>query len=70
MNASEKRELLEAMDILIRRPAATTEKTMLVAIQGFGKLLEELTDGYMTVVPVEKKNIDKAFKDKAMGVKP
>lgn len=60
MSASEKRELLEAMDILIRRPAATKEKTMQTAIHGFAKLLEELTDGYMTIIPVQKEHLAKA----------
>ena len=54
MEVYEKRELLESIDTLIRRPAMADEKTLGTAIANFQKLVEHLTQGQLTILPVEK----------------
>ncbi|MFW1761982.1 hypothetical protein [Acinetobacter calcoaceticus] len=49
MQVHEKRKLLEAVDILIRRPAATTEITLAEAMAYFKMLIEESTQGQIEV---------------------
>lgn len=57
MQVHEKRKLLEAMDVLIRRPASATETTLAEAMAYFKMLVEEMTQGGVRVdyVPVEEK---------------
>ncbi|MDC5466413.1 hypothetical protein NRA61_12675 [Acinetobacter baumannii] len=57
MQVHEKRKLLEAMDVLIRRPAAGTDFTLAEAMAYFKMLVEEMTQGGLRVdyVPVEEK---------------
>ncbi|HFF8235222.1 hypothetical protein V6373_18170 [Acinetobacter baumannii] len=45
MQVHEKRKLLEAMDVLIRRPASATETTLAEAMAYFKMLIEESTQG-------------------------
>lgn len=54
MEVHEKRKLLEAVDILIRRPAQADETTLGQAIGYFTKLVEDATQDQLTVVLVEK----------------
>lgn len=56
MEVQQKRKLLEAVDILVRRPAATTEMTLAEAMAYFKMLIEEVTLGGVQVnyVPVDK----------------
>lgn len=54
MEVHEKRKLLESIDTLIRRPAMADEKTLGTAIANFQKLVEHLTQGQLTILPVEK----------------
>lgn len=49
MQVHEKRKLLEAMDVLIRRPASATEKTLAEAMAYFKMLIEESTQGQIEV---------------------
>ena len=53
MEVHEKRELLESIDTLIRRPAMADEKTLGTAIANFQKLVEHLTQGQLTILPIE-----------------
>lgn len=57
MQVHEKRKLLEAIDVLIRRPASATETTLAEAMAYFKMLVEEMTQGGVRVdfVPVEEK---------------
>ncbi|MCH7353312.1 MULTISPECIES: hypothetical protein [unclassified Acinetobacter] len=50
MEVQQKRKLLEAVDILVRRPAATTETTLAEALAYFKLLVEEATQGQIEVV--------------------
>ena len=50
MEVQQKRKLLEAVDILVRRPAATTETTLAEALAYFKMLVEEATQGQIEVV--------------------
>lgn len=59
MEVHEKRMLLEAIDTLIRRPAMADETTLGNAIGYFIKLVEDQTQGQITMLPV-RKQIDKA----------
>ena len=52
MEVHEKRKLLEAIDILIKRPAHADETTLGNAIGYFTKLSESTTGGQLTIVPV------------------
>ena len=54
MEVHEKRELLESINTLILRPAMADEKTLGTAIANFQKLVEHLTQGQLTILPVEK----------------
>ena len=54
MEVHEKRKLLEAIDILIKRPAQADETTLANAIDYFTKLVESTTGGQQTIVPVVK----------------
>ena len=54
MEVHEKRKLLEAIDILIKRPAQADETTLGNAIGYFTKLVEDLTQGQITLLPVQK----------------
>lgn len=49
MQVHEKRKLLEAMDVLIRRPASATETTLAEARAYFKMLIEESTQGQIEV---------------------
>lgn len=60
MEIHEKRMLLEAIDILVKRPAMSDETTLGNAIGYFTKLVESLTDGQITILPVQKTQLDKA----------
>ena len=53
----EKRKLLEAIDILIKRPAQADETTLGNAIGYFTKLVESTTGGQLTIVPVIKDEV-------------
>lgn len=54
MDIHEKRKLLEAIDILIKRPAQADETTLGNAIGYFTKLIESTTGGQLTIVPMVK----------------
>lgn len=54
MEVSEKRKLLEAIDILVRRPASANEETLGNAIGYFIKLVEETTNGEISLLPITK----------------
>ncbi|MEJ7883827.1 hypothetical protein [Acinetobacter baumannii] len=49
MEVHEKRKLLEAIDVLIRRPASATETTLAEAMPYFKMLIEESTQGQIEV---------------------
>ncbi|MGX2710707.1 hypothetical protein FJU95_00215 [Acinetobacter baumannii] len=49
MQVHEKRKLLEAVDILIHRPAFATETTLAEAMAYFKMLIEESTQGQIEV---------------------
>lgn len=55
MQVHEKRKLLEAIDILVKRPAQANEQTLGEAIGYFIKLIEDVTQDQLTMVCVEKK---------------
>ena len=55
MQVHEKRKLLEAIDILIKRPAHADENTLGEAIGYFTLLIEDLTKQQLTMVCVDKK---------------
>ena len=57
MDVGEKRKLLEAIDILIKRPAQADETTLGNAIGYFTKLIESTTGGQLTIVPVIKDEV-------------
>ena len=63
MEVHEKRILLEAIDILIKRPAQADETTLGNAIGYFTKLVEDLTQGQLTLLPVQKAQLDKAVEE-------
>ena len=63
MEAHEKRKLLEAIDILIKRPAQADETTLGNAIGCFTKLVEDLTQGQITLLPVQKQQLKNAIKE-------
>ena len=63
MEVHEKRILLESIDILVRRPAASDETTLGNAIGYFTKLVEDLTQGQLTLLPVQKAQLDKAVEE-------
>ncbi|OTS29469.1 hypothetical protein FJU54_13560 [Acinetobacter baumannii] len=49
MQVHDKRKLLEAIDVLIRRPAAGTDFTLAEAMAYFKMLIEESTQGQIEV---------------------
>lgn len=49
MQVHEKRKLLEAIDVLIRRPASAIETTLAEAMAYFKMLIEESTQGQIEV---------------------
>lgn len=53
MEVHQKRQLLEAIDILIRRPAQANEKTLAEAMGCFKLLVEELTNDEILVTYVD-----------------
>lgn len=55
MEVHEKRKLLEAVDVLIKRPMAANEQTLGEAIGYMALLVEELTQNQLTLVCVERK---------------
>ena len=57
MEVSQKRKLLGAIDILVRRPAAANEKTVGEAMAYFKMLLEESLHGQIEVVYVVKEQV-------------
>ena len=57
MEVHEKRKLLEAIDILIKRPAQADETTLGNAIGYFTKLVESTTGGQLTIAPVIKDEV-------------
>lgn len=61
MQVHEKRILLNSIDILIKRPALADENTLGDAIGYFTKLVEDLTQGQITLLPVQKSQLDKAI---------
>ena len=65
MEIHEKRILLEAVDALIRRPAQADETTLGNAIGYFTKLVEDLTQGQITLLPVQKQQLKDAIKEVA-----
>ena len=63
MEVHEKRKLLEAIDILIKRPAQSDETTLGNAIGYFTKLVEDLTQGQITLLPVQKHQLKTAIEE-------
>ena len=57
MEVHEKRILLEAIDILIKRPAQADETTLGNAIGYFTKLVEDLTQGQVTLLAVQRQRL-------------
>ena len=53
MEVSQKRKLLEAIDILIRRPAAANEATLAEAMGYFKMLVEEVTNDEIQVIYID-----------------
>ena len=49
MEVQQKRKVLEAVDILVRRPASATETTLAEAMAYFKMLIEESTQGQIEV---------------------
>ncbi|ESK41043.1 hypothetical protein P256_00028 [Acinetobacter nectaris CIP 110549] len=49
MEVHEKRQLLDAIDILVKRPGACTEETLGTAMGYFKKLVEESTQNQIGV---------------------
>ena len=58
MDVHQKRQLLEAVDILIRRPAQANERTLVEAMAYFKLLVEEATQGEIAVTYIDKANPD------------
>ena len=65
MEVHEKRILLEAVDTLIHRPAQADETTLGNAIGYFTKLVEDLTQGQITLLPVQKQQLKDAIEEVA-----
>ena len=65
MEVHEKRKLLEAIDILIKRPAQVDETTLGDAIGYFTRLVEDLTQGQITLLPVQKQQFKSATEEVA-----
>lgn len=56
MEVSQKRKLLEAIDVLVRRPAQVNERTLVEAMAYFKLLVEEVAQGEITVTYVDTTN--------------
>lgn len=56
MEVSQKRKLLEAIDVLVRRPAQANERTLVEAMAYFKLLVEEVAQGEITVTYVDTTN--------------
>ena len=56
MEVSKKRKLLEAIDVLVRRPAQANERTLVEAMAYFKLLVEEVAQGEITVTYVDTTN--------------
>ena len=54
MDVQEKRKLLEAIDILVRRPMMADETTLGNAIGYFTKLINDVTQGQLSIQVVTK----------------
>ena len=63
MEVHEKRKLSEAIDILIKRPAQADETTLGNAIGYLTKLVEDLTQGQITLLPVQKQQLKNAIEE-------
>lgn len=63
MEVHEKRILLEAVETLIRRPTQADETTLGNAIGYFTKLVEDLTQGQITLLPVQKQQLKDAIEE-------
>lgn len=56
MEVSQKRKLLEAIDVLVRRPTQANERTLVEAMAYFKLLVEEVAQGEITVTYVDTTN--------------
>ena len=56
MDVQEKRKLLEAIDILVRRPMMADETTLGNAIGYFTKLINDVTQGQLSIQVVAKED--------------
>ncbi|HAA07656.1 MAG TPA: hypothetical protein DCD99_11255 [Acinetobacter schindleri] len=56
MEVSQKRKLLEAIDVLVRRPAQANERTLVEAMAYFKLLVEEVAQGEITVTYIDTTN--------------
>ncbi len=54
MEIHQKRQLLEALDVLIKRPAQANERTLAEAMGYFKLLVEEVTQGEIAVTYIDK----------------
>jgi hypothetical protein len=61
MEVQHKRKLLEAVDILVRRPAAANETTLAEALAYFKMLVEEVTQEEVIVHYVNASESDLLF---------
>ncbi|PKH28741.1 hypothetical protein [Acinetobacter radioresistens] len=61
MEVQHKRKLLEAIDILVRRPAAANETTLAEALACFKMLVEEVTQEEVIVHYVNASESDLPF---------
>ncbi|MCK4087523.1 hypothetical protein HCY58_10735 [Acinetobacter radioresistens] len=61
MEVQHKRKLLEAVDILVRRPAAASETTLAEALAYFKMLVEEVTQEEVIVHYVNASESDLPF---------
>ncbi|MCU4501516.1 hypothetical protein KTI59_15775 [Acinetobacter radioresistens] len=61
MEVQHKRKLLEAVDILVRRPAAANETTLAEALAYFKMLVEEVTQEEVIVYYVNAPESDLPF---------
>lgn len=57
MEVHEKRELLEVVDLLVKRPSLMNEKDLSRACILFNKLIEDSTGRLLMVVPVLKSEV-------------
>ena len=57
------RKLLDAVQVLAVRPAQADETTLGNAIGCFTKLVEDLTQGQITLLPVQKQQLKNAIEE-------